>query len=471
VQESTSFGVDLVQIFRPVTKLSVMVPSAERMQDFLQTALRVAQSGRMGPVHLSLPADILKDDVRGEPRKPSQYRATARPVDRAAIAEAAELLSKAKHPCIFAGHGIAVSGAWDELIRFAERFRIPVATTPKGKGVFPETSPLSLGVLGLGGHPRADAYLLSDYVDVLVVIGSSLGEQTTFEWHEGLKPTHAFIHVDIDPAEIGKNYAIDVGLVGDARAVLAELEQELAARVDEREPREMDPLQDLRLEMPRFVGTEYLSAPDTPLKPQRVVDIIREVLPDDAILFVDIGNVILWANHHFETRKTHTYFISLGLGSMGSAVAGAVGGKLAAPDQHVVALVGDAAFAMNGMEVHTAVDHKIPVIWVVLNNHGHGMVYHGEKMILGEHLNACKFNVPIDVAALAFALGATSFKVDTPSDFRSALERALTINGPCVIDATIDAEEVPYLLARRASTVARLFEKMPASLRVPKWPK
>lgn len=471
LQESTMFGVDMVQIYRPVTKLSTVVTSAERMRETLQGAIRTALTGRPGPVHLSLPVDILKQKVSGVMLAPHQYRVKSRPVDRAAVAEAAKVLSKAARPCIFAGDGVAISGASAELLELAETFHIPVATTPKGKGVFPENHELSLGVFGFGGHPRAEAYLLADYVDVLVMVGTSAGELATHAWEKNLRPSTALIHVDIDPEQLGKNYPIDVGVVGDARAALSELAEQMRALHPEGGALPRNPLQNLRDEVQRHVGTEYRDAPQSPLKPQRVIDEMYAVLPENALIFVDNGNVIIWFGHYFEARAPGTCFLTLGLASMGNAVAAAVGGKLGAPDRPVVALVGDAAFGMNGLEVHTAADYGIPVIWIVLNNHGHGMVHHGEKMIWGEDLGACAFKVRLDIAGVAESLGARVFRVDTPDSFRDALEKALEHRGPSVIEAAIDPEEVPYPLARRASSVAKSMADMPPSTLIPKWPR
>jgi acetolactate synthase I/II/III large subunit len=466
LQDSTAFGVDLVSIFRPVTKLSTMLPHAERMPEFVQRALRTALSGRRGPVHLNLPSEMLKQSIPWIQKQPAQYRTNAAPVDLAAVAEAARLLVESECPCLLIGHGANLAGAWGELLSLAERLRIPVATTPKGKSVFPESHPLSLGVFGFAGHPRAEEYLLSDRVDVLVVVGSSLGELSTNAWESRLRPTKAFIHIDIDPCELGKNYAIDVGIVGDARAVLQKLNAEIESLL-EGQARSGDPLTDVRGQVPRYIEVQPASRSAAPMKPQHLVEEMRAVLPDDAILFIDSGNCVSWSVHYYESRLPHTYFLSMGLAAMGHATAAAIGGKLAAPERQVVALVGDAAFAMNGMEVHTAVEYKIPVIWVVLNNQGHGMVYHGEKLMLGYHLNACQFRVPLDVAALATAMGARAFRADTLDTFRAALEASVATDGPCVIDAQIDPEEVPQSLIRRARTVAASVDNSALSMRPP----
>jgi acetolactate synthase-1/2/3 large subunit len=468
-QESSSFGIDTVQLFKPITKMSVMIPSPDRIMELLQHAIRVALSGRPGPVHLSLPADFLRHSIEVTRRPPGQYRASGATLDRAAIEAVADLLVRAERPAILAGHGVNLADAAPELARLAERLHIPVATSPKGKGAFPENSPLSLGVFGFAGHLRAEDYLLNGGVDVLLVVGTSLGEWTTNSWNQALVPSQAFVQIDVDPSVLGRNYPIDVGVVGDARAALSELYQQVETLL-EREvvlDRHPDPLRALRAEVPRFVDLDEEDE-GLMLKPTHLVRELRATLPDDALLFIDMGNAITWGGHYFEARKPNTYFVSLGLASMGSALAGAIGGKLASPSgRPVVALVGDGAFAMNGMEVHTAVEHDVPVIWVVLNNAGHGMIKHGETLLLGRHLNACEFRAPLDIYALAIAMGATAFRVHTRDELRAALDEALKLNRPCVIDAIIDADVIPCSLARRARAVKAAFaEESPARPKV-----
>ena len=469
LQDSTTFGVDLVQIFRPVTKLSAMLPNPERMPDLVRTAIRTALTGRPGPVHLSLPVDMLKQEISCEPLTPGQYRVSGAALDQAAAAEAARLLAQAERPCMLVGSGVNTAGAWAELRALAERLHIPVATTPKAKGAFPENHPLSLGVFGFAGHSRAEAYLMSDYVDVLLVIGSSMGELSTNSWDKHLQPSRALIHVDIDASEIGKNYPVDVGVLGDAKMALREMVDQIDLFLTsrgEKSPAEKttDPLEGFR-ELPRHTVFPNQGIPNNLMKPQQVVRAMQSILPEDAILCIESGNSVSWAVHYFETRQPHTFFVNMGLASMGHATAGAIGAQIAAPEKTVVALVGDAAFAMSCTEVHTAVEYDAPVVWIVLNNQGHGMVYHGERMLLGHDLGMCHFRKPLDTAGMAEALGARAFRVDTLDAFRSALEQAIAARRPCVIDAKIDPEEIPHSLARRARTVGAAVSNTALSVR------
>ncbi|MBI4248854.1 MAG: thiamine pyrophosphate-binding protein [Elusimicrobia bacterium] len=451
VQESTSHGIDLVEMFKPVTKMSVMLVSSGKMADMIRLAIRTAMTGRRGPVHLNLPADIVRQEVACQVVPSNQFYTLNGNFDREKIKEASHYLLKARKPAILVGNGVNLSQAHEEIRRIAEKLMIPVATSPKAKGAFPEDHLLSLGVLGFAGSPQADAYFLSGDVDVLLVAGCSLGEFSTHTWDPKLQPTSALIQIDIDPKEIGKNYPTAVGIVGDAKVCLRELGFQL-----ERDRRWLDsvterPESELRRfkeKFPRYLSPEKMLSEEMPLKPQRLIHEMREVLPPDTLLFVDIGNCIAWSVHYFPISRPNTFFLNLGMASMGHAVAAAIGGRLASGGKPVVALVGDAAFAMNGMEVHTAVDHNVPVVWVVANNGGHGMVYHGEKVQFKGKFVSSRFHTPLDIARIVEGMGALAFRAQTPEELRQALRQAMAAGRPAVIDARVDPEEMPPMRLR-----------------------
>jgi acetolactate synthase I/II/III large subunit len=463
-QESSPLGIDIVDLYRAATKASVMLVSPEKMSDMVRHLLRTALSGRPGPIHFSIPADMMKQRVREDVRFPKEYRPQSEHFDRRSVKEAAKHLMRARRPAILAGYGVHLSRAYDELRTLAEKLCIPVATTPKGKGVFPEDHVLSLGVFGMAGSPQADAVLLNEDTDVLLAVGTSLGEAATHAWDPRLVRGKLLMQIDVDPREIGKNYPLKVGLVGDARQVLTELKHQIRRdsqwldRNGQGEPRRLGDVRVLKAMHSRFARPEAMSEASVPLNPQRVVAEMRRALPDDAILFVDIGNVMAWALHYYTVREPGTFFINMGFGSMGHAVAGAVGGKLAAPDRPVVALVGDAAFAMNGAEVHTAVEHDVPVIWVVMNNGGHGMVHLGETIQFRGKFNTSLFRQPIDIAKMASAMGALSLRVDQPGGVEKALRQALEADKPCVIEVAVDPEAAPPT-GVRLETLERFFNK------------
>ena len=454
IQESTWHGIDVVEIFRPVTKISTMVVAAETGMRLLRHVLRTATSGRTGPVHLNIPADLARALLPCDVQESSGYRPVCVSVPQAAdIARAAALLAGSRQPTIFAGHGVALAGAEAALLGLAERLQAAVVTSPKGKSVFPEDHPLSLGVFGMGGHARADRYLDDD--DVILVVGSSLNEFASSAWSQRLRVSGAFLQIDVDPSEIGKNYPVTVGLPGDARATLEALTQALPATPTTRATAEV--LARIASEVPRWEQEAEMTSEASPISPPRLVTELRKALPTDAMLFVDTGNASLWAGHYFEARAPGTYFIDMGLAAMGSSVAGVVGGALAAPGRKAVALTGDAAFAMHGFEVHVAVELNLPVVWIVLDNAGHGMIQQGERLAFGVDEGFYGFTHRIDAAAVARGLGARGLDVCTVPELVAALDEALTANGPTVINARIDPSVVAPTLARRARSVAEFF--------------
>lgn len=457
-QDSTAFGIDLVDVYRPVTKLSVLVNHAASAGRLFDRAIRTALDGRQGPVHLSLPGNVARQTL--SVGAPAARRAEERSsiVDVDAVARAARILASARQPVILAGHGAEAAGASDELRRLAERLRIPVATTPKAKGVMPEDHPLSLGVFGtFGGHARARSYLLGDTPDVLLVVGSSLGEMQTYGWDPALVQGKKVIQIDRDGERIGTSYPVDLAVVGDARAALRALDAALAADAVRGIEARPHGLAALRAEIPRHFKAHTMASDAVPIKPQRLIASLSRGLPDDALVFMDNGNVTLWLSHYHEARQPHTFFTNQGLGSVGWALSAAIGGKLAAPDRPAVAVMGDGAFLRNGVEIHTAVHHRIPVVCVVLNNGGFGMIEQGDTLTVGRPVCPSRFRVPADIAAMARSLGAEGVRVESPADFEDALAEALRSERPCVLDVIIDRSEVPAMLRERSKLRCRAF--------------
>lgn len=459
-----NWNIDIVDIYRSATKLSLMLQNGQQMPHLARRAIRAALTGRRGAVHLNLPANIVKQQVPADlPPVAKYYSHVPATGDYEAIAQAARILYSARTPAIFVGHGINLSGAWKPLQSVAEKLQAPVATTLKGKSAFLEQHPLSLGVFGFGGHPLADEYLLSEDIDVLLIVGTSLGEFQTHGWEPGLAQNRRVIQVDIDPQEIGKNYPVDLGIVGDAKAVLETLAECLAPVPADSIHNSGQIYEEMRSKIGRYYDAEELQGKAEQMKPTALAASMSRLLPEDTLLFVDNGNSISWIGQFYEARQPGSVFIATNVGSMGYAVAASIGGKIAAPDRPVVAMVGDAAFAMNGMEVHTAVDYNIPVIWIVLNNGGHGMVYNGERLLNGRSFLTI-FHKPLDVSAIACALGARAFRANDLAEFEESLEQALQAGVPCVIEAMVDREEIPRSLQRRADILKEFFEGTPGAM-------
>jgi acetolactate synthase-1/2/3 large subunit len=441
VQESSSEGVDIVDVFKRVTRYSTLVFRGDRLPEIWRKALRMALGGRPGPVHLSLPADVQEQAIQRPVRAPASSN-RSRTHDRAAIKQAALHLLRARRPAILAGHGVILSGAWDELRVIAEALEIPVATTPKGKGAFPEDHRLSVGPLGYSASPLAQWYLLESGVDVLLAVGTSLSEWGTLGWDHRLQPSEALLQVDIDPYEIGKNYSVTVPLIGDAKSGLTELSYEIKRQQQRylhwrRGNGKLQPPPD----RPRFLNAASMDSTAVPIKPQRLMRDLQEALPRDALVFVDGGANRSWAIHYWQSVYPRTFFCATGMASMGFGVAGAIGGKFAAPDRVVVSITGDGGFLMNGMEVSTAVHYGKQVIWVVLNDAGYGMIYHALRM-MGRPDVATRYP-RVDCARVAEGLGAQAFRIREPGQInREFIQKIVASGRPTVLDVEIDSNEV-----------------------------
>ena len=442
-QDSTKDGVDSVAMFNPITKYSTMIMSKYKAAETIRESFRIALSGKRGPVHISYPKDIMAAEVEDTLLPPKTYRVKPEYFDRRLVIDAAEKLVRAKKPAMLVGSGAVASAATSEVFELAEMLNIPVATTPKGKGAFPEGHELSLGVLGLAGSPAAEEYIMGD-VDVLLVVGASLNQMTTFSWDPKIMPSDCLIHIDIDPSQIGKNYPADIGLVGDCGAVLAEISFRILRELQEYDPKAERPVEDIvrfKQRVGMFINEEAMHSADVPVKPQALMRELQEVLPEDAVVFVDTGNITCWAIHYLRFQKPN-FISAFGMLTMGYATAAAVGGKLAVPDRPVIVIAGDGDFLMNGMEVATAVSHNVPVVWIVFNNAKLGLVHELQKFSLGEKTVSTTFN-KVNWAKVADGLGAQGFTIEHPGELCEVLPRALESGKPSVIDVIIDPDEVP----------------------------
>lgn len=459
-QETAREDIDIVAMFKPITKYSAMVPAPDRVSHHVRRALRLALTGRPGPVHLNVPVDFWEKPARPEWFAPQTYRPTTQVFDRDAVRRAAAWLIRARHPVFLVGSGVATSAASNDTLKLAERLPARVATTPRAKGLFPEDHPLSLGVLGFAGHRSARETLLSDKIDVLLTIGASLNETTTFNWHPDLMPSHALMQLDISVDRIGRNYPVTVPLVGDARTVLNELSfglEHLLKRT--RASSQWAGAPPIKHDHAFYDSPELRTSTAIPLTPQRWRVELNEILPGNTIVFSDIGGHMLFNVHDLVIRRRQSFLLNLGFGTMGHGTAAPVGAALAAPHRPIVAIIGDACFTMQGMEVLTAAEYNVPVIWIVENNQMHGITWHGSQLVGNrEPMESIRYERPLQIAAVAEAMGVQSWVVDKPGQLRAAFMEALERRRPALIEIMVDPA-IPPPLGDRAKTIAGFREK------------
>ncbi|HEY1812430.1 MAG TPA: thiamine pyrophosphate-binding protein [Kofleriaceae bacterium] len=451
LQDGSSHGLQLVEMARHVTKLAAEVPRASALPHLLRRAIATALSGKKGPVMLTLPIDVATANVAA-PRVGGTVT-VGQTVMPEVLDELVDLLRDAERPLILAGSGVRGSGAPARLRAVAERLGCPVATTPKGKGVFPEDHALSLGVLGMGGHQSARTYLDSG-VDVVVAIGTSLGDMATDGFAKELQGSRALVHVDIDARQIGKSYEPTHAIVASA----AELLGGLAERIDACGARHV---------VREVVGGVERQQLASSMKPDRIAshDAIREaqaVLPKDTIFTIDSGTHFLFAVQYLETVQPDSFIVMTGLGSMGQSIGAAIGAQLAHPTRTVAAVCGDGCFAMNAFEIATAVAERLPLRVFVFNDGRLGMVENGHAHVYGRRP---EYPTALDVVAVARGLGATAFRIDGIDQLEQSREVLRVARGPVVVEVMIDHE---VMMASKDRVAAMQPSDAPLPIVVPK---
>ncbi|GIX49520.1 MAG: acetolactate synthase, large subunit, biosynthetic type [Candidatus Tectimicrobiota bacterium] len=433
---------DLVSIFKPVTKLSVGVHQPERLPEMLRHALRLAMSGRKGPVFLDIPRDVLTDQVIDvEPLSPAQYRPQHPvPPPPAAVTQALRLLGEAQRPLLLVGGGVTWSEATDALVAFAERLHLPMITAYGRNDAVPNAHPLYLGPLGRAGAPEAAE--ACRHADLVLALGSRLGHFTTFYDHRYLQPGVPLIQVDLDSRDLGRIYPVALGIQADVhetlRALLCELDRHPGSPAPAAWQEMTQALRQRR--QARLAAEAQLNA--VPLKPQRIYAELRRVLPPQTIVALDAGAAPAYGYDRLHFSQPRTFLTPLDLGGLGFAFPAALGAKLGRPQAPVVAIHGDGGFLMNAQELETAVRHEIHVVTLVLNNHCWGSEKAYQKHFYqGRYIGADLGNPRFD--RLAELFGAQGYYVEYPDQIGDAVQAALTCGKPAVVEFPIDPEELP----------------------------
>ena len=460
-QEVAREDMDIVAMFKPVTKYSAMITDPGGLSLHLRRALRLGLTGRPGPVHLNVPVDLWEKPLDEDWFEPSTYRPETRVFDRSKVCEAADALLTASRPVIFVGSGVGIAEAESHLLTLAEILPARVCTTPRAKGLFPEDHPLSLGIFGIAGHKAAKETLLGNEVDVLLTIGASLNETSTFNWNKDLMPSKSLIQADIDPDRIGRNYPVDVPLIGDAQTILVETLYHVHRRIREGwEPCSTWPAAaPLPRGEDRYSDASCRLLQEGMLGPARWRAELMEALPLGAIIFSDIGGHMLFNLHHLEISAGQRFILNLGFGSMGHGTVAPIGAALACPERPVLAIVGDGCFTMNGMELLTAAEYKVPVVWIVENNQMHGITWHGSQLVGSRRpMNSVVYRRRIEVASIARAMGLRAWVVERSNEIGSAVEEALGTGEPALVEVRVDGSIAPPL-GDRAKTIAGFIDE------------
>ncbi len=425
---------DIIGITMPITKHNFQLRSVEEIPRIFKMAFKIASTGRPGPVLIDMPKDVQEkeanvefpDDVDIPGYKP-KLKGNARQIKKAA-----EMLVNAERPIILAGGGVIISNAHEELFKIAEMLMAPVVTTLMGKGAFPETHPLALGCIGMHGRKAAN-YAITDS-DLILAVGTRFSDRSTGALH-CFAPEAKIIHIDIDPAEIGKNVTAHLPIVGDAKLVLRDLIKYLQAYQLKKNTTWYEKVQQYKKEFnPRM---DY---DDVPLKPPRIIKDIMDTISYDDIVTTEVGQCQMWAAHYLSRIKPRTFITSGGLGTMGFGFPAAIGAKVARPDVNVIDIAGDGSFLMNIQELATCAENNIKVIVAVLNNKYLGMVRQWQELFYNKRYSSVYLGEKTDFVKIAEGFGVEGIRVEKPSEIKPAIEEALKNDVTTVVDFIVEPE-------------------------------
>jgi len=461
---STSIGLDAFQeahtwgISMPATKHNYIITEVDEIASAIREAFHIASTGRPGPVLVDITKDALmaegtwngpgrldlpgyKPSVKGHPRQ---------------VTSAIEMILESKRPVLYAGGGIIRAGASEELTRFAMEQNLPVVTTLMARGAIPDSNPLALGMPGMHGTYTASTSMQK--ADLLIAVGTRFDDRVTGD-PAAFAPEAKIIHVDVDPAEIGKIRRPDVPIVGDAKAVLEQLIETGREKVGEDgAPAREDWFATIHGWQEQF-PLKYDQNPDGPIQQQYVISELAKHIGPDGIVVAGVGQHQMWTSQFWQFEHPNRWINSGGLGTMGFAVPAAVGAKAGMPDSTVIAIDGDGCFQMTFQELITAAVEKIPVKIAVMNNANLGMVRQWQSLFYNDRYSATELSSSIpDIVMLAEAMGCAGFRAETPEEVVPTIEKALEINDrPVVMEFVCDPDAMVFPMIQAGGSNDKIF--------------
>lgn len=438
--------VDISGITLPITKNSYVVRNVKNLARIVQEAFYIARTGRPGPVLIDFPKDIQL--AKTEFKYPesvglNSYKPTFSGNVKQ-IKAAAQEISKAKKPIIYAGGGVISSNASSELRDLVIKTNIPITTTLMGLGCFPETHPLSLGMLGMHGTAYAN-YAVSA-ADLIIALGARFDDRITGKLDEFASKAK-IIHVDIDPAEVGKNISVDIPIVGNIKNVLKKLNEYVHKK---KETEWLKTVEDFKKKYPlKYNNNEEL-------KPQYIMETINKISKDNTIIVTSVGQHQMWAAQYYQYTEPRSFISSGGLGTMGYGFPAALGAKMGCPEKTVICISGDGSFQMNQQEIATAINNNLAITVIIMNNGFLGMVRQWQEFFFDKRYAETTLNGNPDFVKLVEAYGGTGIRVTKKQELYPALEKALSLDKFVLIDCLVSKEENVFPMVSPGSPISKM---------------
>lgn len=437
--------VDIAGVTMPITKHGYIVKDVNILADTIRKAFQIAKSGRPGPVLVDITKDVTANTCEYTPVSPKEAQKVKRYTERD-LEEAVSLIEKAEKPFIYLGGGAIISEAAEEVAEFAEKIDAPVCDTLMGKGAFDGHSSRYTGMIGMHGTKTSN-FGVSE-CDLLIALGARfsdrvIGNPKTFARNAKV------LHIDIDAAEIGKNIPAYASVTGDLKSVL----QELNVRLAKKEHTEwMAHIAKLQEKYPLKYNTEQLSCPF-------VIEEIDRVTKGEAVISTDVGQHQMWAAQYYKYTKPRTFLSSGGLGTMGYGLGACIGAKVGQPDKICINIAGDGCFRMNMNELATASRYNIPIIQVIINNHVLGMVRQWQTLFYDHRYSQTVLNDKVDFCKVSEGLGCTAMRVTKKEEFAPALEKAITMQAPVVIECVIPEDDKVFPMVPAGAPISEAFDE------------
>ena len=436
--------IDIAGVVMPITKHSFIVKNVEDLAPTIRRAFRIAKSGRPGPVLVDITKDVTAAETEYTYEEPAVIERKTDTIREEDINKVIEMIKVSRRPYIMAGGGVIISGASEELKEFAEKVDAPVCDTLMGKGAYDGTSERYTGMIGMHGTKVSNLGVSRS--DLVIVVGARFSDRVIGNASK-FAPNAKIIHIDIDAAEIDKNIPANASIVGDAKEVLTILNSKLPTQSNRSW---MAEIKDLTEKNPVTYDMDHLNGPATIKK-------IYEITEGNAIITTDVGQHQMWAAQNYTYKEPRTFLSSGGLGTMGYGVGAAIGAKYGRPDKTVVNIAGDGCFRMNMNELATAARYNIPVIEVVLNNHVLGMVRQWQNLFYGQRYSNTVLDDSVDFVAVSKALGANASKITSIEEFETEFKKALTADGPTVLDVMIDSDDKVWPMVAPGAAIDTCF--------------